>query len=55
MQCMVFKKQITWSFPGGTVVKNPPTNAANVSLIPGQGIKILRATGQQSSCGTIKT
>ena len=26
--------------PGGPVVKNPPCNAGNVGLIPGQGMKI---------------
>ena len=25
-------------FPGGSVVKNPPTNAENVGLIPGSGL-----------------
>ena len=25
-----------WGFPGGSVVKNPPANAGNVGLIPGQ-------------------
>ena len=24
-------------FPGGSVVKNPPTNAGDASLIPGEG------------------
>ena len=24
-------------FPGGTVVKNPPANAGDVSLVPGSG------------------
>lgn len=42
-------------FPGGTVVKNPPTNAKDVSLIPAQAVKILYVAGQQSSCGTTKT
>ena len=27
-----------WSFPGGSVVKNPPVNAGNVISIPGLGI-----------------
>ena len=26
-----------WGFPGGTVVKNPPANAGDASLIPGSG------------------
>ena len=32
--------QISWGFPGGTVVKNPPANAGDVrdmGLIPGSG------------------
>ena len=31
-------------FPGGPVVKNPPCNAGDVDLIPGQGTKITHAT-----------
>ena len=27
-------------FPGGPVVKNPPSNAVDEGLIPGQGTKI---------------
>ena len=32
-------------FPGGPVVKNPPSNAGDVGLIPGQGTKIPHPTG----------
>ena len=39
---------IFWDFPGGPVVKNPPSNAGDVGLIPGQGTKIPHATGQLS-------
>ena len=35
-------------FPGGPVVKNPPSNAGDVGSIPGQGIKIPHAVGQLS-------
>ena len=35
-------------FPGGPVVKNPPSNAGDAGSIPGQGNKIPRATGQLS-------
>ena len=35
-------------FPGGPVVKNPPSNAGDTSSIPGQGTKIPHATGQLS-------
>ena len=33
-------------FPGGPVVKNPPSNAGDTGLIPGQGTKIPHAKGQ---------
>ena len=29
-----------WDFPGGPVVKNLPSNAEDMGLIPGRGIKI---------------
>ena len=35
-------------FAGGPAVKNPPSNAGDVSSIPGLGTKIPRATGQLS-------
>ena len=34
-----------WHFPGGLVVKNPPYNAGDVGLNPGQGTKIPHAAG----------
>ena len=33
-------------FPGGPVVKNSPSNAGDVGLIPGQKIKISDTLGQ---------
>ena len=36
------------NFPGGPVVKNPPCNAGNASLIPGQGTNIPQTSGQLS-------
>ena len=36
-------------FPGGPVVKNPPSNARVADSIPGYGIKSLHASGQLSS------
>ena len=33
-------------FPAGPVVKNPPLNAGDAGLIPGQGTKIRHATEQ---------
>ena len=41
-------------FPGGPVVKNPPTNAGDAGSIPGQGTKIPRAAGQLSLCATTR-
>ena len=40
--------------PGGLVVKNPPFNAGDVGLIPGQGTKNPRAVGQISPCATTR-
>ena len=34
-----------WDFPGGPVVNNPPCDAGNMDLIPGQGTKIPYTTG----------
>ena len=45
-------KRHSWDFPGGPVVKNPPTNAGNVGSIPGPGTEIPRVTGQLSPCAT---
>ena len=33
-------------FPGGPVVKNPPSNAGGTGSIPGQGAEIPHASGQ---------
>ena len=34
-----------WDFPGGPVVKNPPSNAGDSGSIPDWGTKILHAEG----------
>ena len=39
-------------FPGGPVVKNPPSNAGDAGSIPGWGTKIPHAAGQLSLCAT---
>ena len=39
-------------FPGGPVVKNPPSNSGDMDSIPGQGTKIPHARGQLSPCAT---
>ena len=43
-------KRIYW--PGGPVVKNPPSNAGDAGSIPGQGTKIPHAAGQPSPRAT---
>ena len=37
-----------WDFPGGPVVKNPPSKAGDVGSIPGRGTKIPHASGPLS-------
>ena len=41
-------RMIVQGFPGGAVVENPPANAGDTGLIPGQGTKIPHTTGQLS-------
>ena len=41
-------KKYSWDSPGGPVIKNPPSNAGDMGLIPGWGTKIPHATGQLS-------
>ena len=40
------------NFPGGPVVKNPPSNAGDVGSIPDRGTKIPHAAGQLSPRAT---
>ena len=40
----------TSDFPGGPVIKNLPSNAGDVGLIPGFGTKIPHAAKQLSPC-----
>ena len=42
------------NFPRGPVVKNTPSNAGDVGLIPGQGHKIPHALGQLNLCTTTR-
>ena len=42
-------------FPGGPVVKNPPSSAGASSSIPGSGTKIPRAMGQLHPRAATKT
>ena len=39
-------------FPGGPVVKNPPSNAGDAGSIPGWGTEIPHTTGQLSPRAT---
>ena len=39
-------KKMMRDFPGGPVVKSPPSNAGDAGSIPGWGTKIPHATGQ---------
>ena len=41
-------KSNMWDFPGGPVVKNPPSSAGAVGSIPGQGTKIPHVVKQLS-------
>ena len=43
-----FRKAMDRDFPGGPVVKNPPSNAGDMGSIPGWGAKIPQAVGQLS-------
>ena len=45
-------KENIWDFPGGPVVKNPPSNSGDAGPVPGQGTKIPHAVGQLSPCTT---
>ena len=48
---MLLFKKVRWGdFPGGPVVKNPPSNAGDAGSIPGWGTKIPHAAGQLSPC-----
>ena len=51
MARITFKNFIR-DFPGGPVVKSPPSNAGDVGSIPSQGTKILHVEGQLSPWAT---
>ena len=46
------KKKGYRDFPGGPVVKNPPSSAGDAGSIPGRRNKIPHAAGQLSPCIT---
>ena len=43
-----------WNSPDGPVAKNPPSNAGDMGLIPGQGTKSLHTMGQPNPSATTK-
>ena len=45
-----FCQSISWSFPDGSVVKNPPANAGDASLSPGSGRSSGAGNTLQYSC-----
>lgn len=45
--CFPLNKHL-WGPAGGPVIKNPPSNAGDVCLVPGQGTKISQAAEQLS-------
>ena len=50
-----FLKTNKWSdFPGGAVVKNPPSNAGDAASIPGQGTTTREARAPQRRPSTAK-
>ena len=54
----VLQEFMDWNFPDGPVVKNPPSNAEDVGLIPGWGAtRTPHATCCQgnSPCATTRT
>ena len=48
LQGIVENNRTTRDFPGGPVVKKPPSNARDAGLIPGWGTKLPHAVGQLS-------
>ena len=46
---VLYKTLLTMGFPRGSVVKNPPANAGDVSSIPGSG----RSPGEMATCPSI--
>ena len=45
MTILISKKISERDFPGGPVVKAPPSNVGGTGLIPGQGTKVPHAMG----------
>ena len=45
MLLVFFKNIIIQDFPGGSIVRNLPSNTRNVGLIPGWGTEIPPAVG----------
>ena len=49
-ECLSGFRGLRKDFSGGPVVKNPPSIAEDVGLIPSQGTNILHALEQLSPC-----
>ena len=45
-------KMLLLGLPGGPVVKNPPSSAGGMGLIPGWGTESPHVSGQLSPCAT---
>ena len=52
MLTLMIIRTLLGDFPGGPVLKNPPSNAGDAGWIPGWGTKIPRASGQPSPRAT---
>ena len=55
MTCTKCLEKSLQDFPGGPVVKNPPSNTGDAGSIPSQGTKITQATGQLNPPASTKT
>ena len=55
MKVFFFFKDIVRDFPGGPVVKNPPTKAGDIGSTPGSGTQISHTAEQLSLQTTTKT
>ena len=49
------QRAVSWNFPGGPVVKNPPCSAGNMGSIPGGETKIPYAVEQLNPGTTMRT
>ena len=45
---------MTWDFPGGSVLKNPPANAGDVGSVPGSGRYLVEGNGNPLQCSCLE-